>query len=525
MAEGEGIPVNSRMRLSKLLTALSDHEVVSMPHDPLILGVTCDSRRLERGFVFVAIPGALTDGHLFIDEAMAKGALAIITEREVGLEKIPEIKVPVARQALAELSRAFYGYPDRQLFMIGVTATNGKTSTTSMVQHILTCQGVMTSQIGSVAYSYGNEKTRSILTTPESSDLHAMLRAQAEAGVQVVSMEVSSIAEAQYRVFGIEYDAVAFLNITPDHMPDHGSFDAYYEAKARLVRQAAPGIPVILNGDEPEVYKLRHESKGQVISMGIENPDACVSAENLTLPGGIPHFDLVIRCPLKCRKGSILPGRWPVRLIVPGRHSVYNAMAAIILAGCYGTGVSEAIRALAGFAGVERRLQIIYQNDFTIIDDHISDEDNTRKMLEALTVMTPGKAVRIVYAIRGSRGVQVNREVIGQFRQYRDRINWQSFVVTSSRDTARSRDQVSSQEEKIVLDDLREAGFQISYQPNLADAISSILPLVKENEFLVLAGSHNMDKGARIALNHLAEDKAEEEREAILKILEDRVMG
>ncbi len=253
------------MRLSELLTALSDHEILSMPHDPLIRGVTCDSRKLEQGFIFVAIPGALTDGHLFIDQAIAKGAAAIITERAAGLEKIPEIKVPAARQALAELSRAFYGYPDRELFMIGVTATNGKTTTTSMVQHILASQGVMTSQIGSVAYSYGKEKIPSSLTTPESSDLHAMLRSQVEAGVKVVSMEVSSIAEAQYRVYGIEYDAVAFLNITPDHMPDHGSFEAYYEAKARLVRHVAQGTPVILNRDEAEVYKLHNESEGQVI--------------------------------------------------------------------------------------------------------------------------------------------------------------------------------------------------------------------------------------------------------------------
>jgi len=513
------------MRLSELLTALSDHEILSMPHDPLVRGVTCDSRQLKPGFVFVAIPGALTDGHLFIDEAIAKGAAAIITERAAGLEKIPKIKVQAARRALAELSRAFYGYPDRELFMIGVTATNGKTTTTSMVQHILTGQGVMTSQIGSVAYSYGKEKIPSSLTTPESSDLHAMLRSQVEAGVKVVSMEVSSIAEAQYRVYGIEYDAVAFLNITPDHMPDHGSFEAYYEAKARLVRHAAPGTPVILNRDEAEVYKLHNESEGQVISIGIANPDAQVSAEGLILPGGIPHFDLVIRSPLKCKRGTIMPGRWPVRLIVPGRHSVYNAMAAIILSGCYGVGISDAALALAAFAGVERRLQVIYQKDFTIIDDHISDEDNTRKMLEALTVMTEGRPVRIVYAVRGNRGIQVNREVAGQFARYRDKINWQTFIVTSSRDTARKRDLVSSQEESVVLDDLTQAGYEISYEPNLQDAIRSILPLVSENEFLVLAGSHNMDKGARITLNLLAEKIPEEEREELLKILEGRVMG
>lgn len=513
------------MRLSQLLTALSESEILSMPHDPVVRGVTCDSRQVGQGYIFVAIPGTLTDGYLYIGQAVSKGAVAIVTERAAGPAGVAEIKVPLARRALAELSRAFFGYPDRDLFMIGVTGTNGKTTTTSMVQHILTSQGVMTSLIGSVAYGYGDQKIPSSLTTPDSSDLQRMLRDHYRAGVQVVAMEVSSVAEAQYRVYGIEYDAVAFLNITPDHIPDHGSFEAYYQAKAMLVRNVRPGVPVILNRDEPDVYRLRHETGGQVISMGIGQPDALVSAENLTLPGGFPHFDLLIRHELACERGSIKPGRWPVRLIVPGRHSVYNAMTAIILAGCCGVDPADSAGALASFSSVERRLQIIYQNDFTMIDDYVHDEDNTRKMLEAVAVMAEGRPVHIVYAIRGNRGIQVNREVAGQFRQFRDQINWQTFMVTSSRDTASSRDLVSNEEEKVVLEDLADAGYRIRYEANLTDAIRKVLPLVRQDDFVILAGAQNMDKGARIALNLLAGDKPEEEREAILKILQGRVVG
>ena len=146
-------------------------------------------------------------------------------------------------------------------------------------------------------------------------------------------------------------------------------------------------------------------------------------------------------------------------------------------------------------------------------------------MLEALTVMAEGKPVRILYAIRGSRGVQVNREVIGQFKEYKDKINWQTFMVTSSRDLARARDLVLPEEHDAVLADLEEAGYRIDEVDDLRQAIKKILPLVEPGDFLVLAGSHNMDKGARIALNLLADQKPGEEREAILKPLEGRMMG
>lgn len=513
------------MRLSDLVKQLTGARVLSLPRDLPVQGVTYDSRQVRDGFIFVAIPGALTDGHLYIDQALEKGALAVVLERPRCLSDVAEIEVPFARRALAELSRAFYGFSDRGLFMIGVTATNGKTTTTSMVQHILNQKGIMTSLIGSVAYHYGDQRAPSSLTTPESADLHAMLREQADAGVQVVAMEVSSIALAQCRVYGIDYDAVAFLNITPDHMPDHGSFEAYYEAKASLVREVAPGTPVILNCDQEEVYALKDQTRGRVIGIGIGSAEADVSAESLELPAGMPHFQLVIRRPLETGRGVIEAGSWPVTLPLPGRHTAYNAMAAILLAGACGIAPGDSIRALESFRGVERRLQIIYQGEFTLIDDHISDEDNTRKMLEALAVMTDHKPIHLIYAIRGNRGIQVNREVIGQFRDYASRLNWKTFTVTSSTDTARRRDIVSEEEYAVVCQDLSEAGYDFVYEPELASAIQTILPRVKPGEFMVLAGSHNMDKGARIALNLLAEMRPAEERESILAPLENRLMG
>lgn len=513
------------MQLPELLGVLSNSQSLSDIPDLEVKGVTCDSRAVLPGFVFVAIPGALTDGHLYIESALDKGAIAIVLERPAQIPGLVQVRVPQSRQALAELSRAFYDYPDRDLYMIGVTATNGKTTTTSMLRHILTSKDVMTSVIGSVSYSFGDEKKQSVLTTPESSDLHAMLARQKESGVQVVSMEVSSIAESQCRVYGIEYDAVAFLNITPDHMPDHGSFEAYYEAKASLVRNVKEGTPVILNRDEPLVDALRDETPGQVITMGLESVDTDVGAENLSMPGGIPRFDFVIRRPLKTRRGEAAPGRYPVQLAVPGRHTVYNAMTALVLAITYGIAPEDAVAAISSFPGVERRLQIIYQKDFTMIDDHVSDEDNTRKMLEALEVMTEGRPVKIIYAVRGNRGVLVNREVIGQFAEFRKRINWARFIVTDSLDVARPRDVVHKEEHDAVITDLENAGYDISYEPNLTDAISKLLPQIEEGEFFVLAGSHNMDKGARIALNFLADMKPEEERASILKILDGRMMG
>jgi len=515
------------MLLSSLLSFLTDPNIRHLGENLPISGVTCDSREVKPGFIFVAIPGALTDGHLYIESAIEKGASAIVAEKyvEIDIGGISYVTVPFARQALAELSRAYFGFADRDMYMIGITATNGKTTTTSMLRHILEAEKVPTSVIGSVAYSFGDEKTASVLTTPESSELHAMLKKQREAGIKVVSMEVSSIAEEQCRVYGIRYDAVAFLNITPDHLPDHGSFEAYYEAKAMLVKNVAEGVPVILNLDDPRVAQLQNETKGQVIGIGIDHGTALISAENLTMPGGIPQFDLVIRSPLRTGRGELPPGRWPVKLSIPGRHTVYNAMAALTIAMAYGIAPERAVKLIESVPGIERRLQILYQKEFTIIDDHISDEDNTRKMMEALVQMTEGAPVKIIYAIRGNRGVEVNREVIGQFQAFRDKINWSTFYLTSSRDLAKPRDVVRDEEYDTVTSDLEHAGYNFTYIPNLVDAIEQMLPTVLPGEFFVLAGSHNMDKGARIALNLLAEGREASERESILKVLENRMMG
>lgn len=535
------------MTLEAILKVLTEGQVLSPCPAKEVKGVTCDSRKVEAGFIFVAIPGALTDGHLYIGQALEKGALAVVVERDQVLEGVCQVLVPIARRALAELSRAFYGYPDRDMFMMGVTATNGKTTTTSMVHHILSKLGVASSLIGSVAYSVGEERTRSVLTTPESSDLQALFSKQREAGVEVVAMEVSSIAEAQYRVFGIDYDAVAFLNITPDHMPDHGSFDAYYAAKAQLVKGVRPGIPVILNRDDPLVFALSQDTPGQVLFIGIADdmsintdiaynthlnernghtkPETLLYADRLRLPTGIPHFDLVVERSVKIGRGELQAGRWPVSLGIPGRHSVYNALAALLLVVSYGVGLEAAIGHLETFPGVERRLQILYDREFTLLDDHISDEDNTRKMLEALEVMTEGRPVHIIYAVRGNRGVEVNREVAAQFALFRDRINWKTFIVTNSVDVARDRDVVHPEEFAAVMEDLTAAGYDISYVPELTAAIEGLLPRVGEKEVFVLAGSHNMDRGGRIALNRLASMKAEEERSEILKVLEGRMMG
>lgn len=514
------------MQLTQLLHSLSELEVLHLPSDPSVAGVTCDSRNVKPGYVFVAIPGALTDGHLYIEEAIKRGAVAIVVERPQFLKNdVAEIKVTVARRALAELSRCFFHYPDLDLFMIGVTATNGKTTTTSMVQHILRTFDIETSVIGSVAYSYGDVRIKSNLTTPESSDLHAMFAEQCDAGVKVVAMEVSSIAEAQYRVYGIDYNIVCFLNITPDHMPDHGTFAQYYLEKLKLVERVSKGVPVILNRDDQRVYEARHRTPGDVITISIDHRDVTITADCLDMKGGIPSFKYTILEPFKTLEGESVTGSWQINLKVAGRHSVYNAMAALTICLYYGVKIEDAICALECFTGVERRLQIIYDGEFIMIDDHISDEDNTLKMLEALEVMSEGKPVHIVVAIRGNRGVLVNREVIAQFAKFRDRINWKTFYVTSSVDTARTRDIVHDDEREAVLSDLKAAGYEFIYEPNLTDSIEKTLPYVKPDEIYVLAGSHNMDKGARIALNFLVKIRPDLDNGTILKPLDNRLMG
>src|SRR6266849_3401763 len=221
------------MQLKSLLAAIPVREIIG-PSDRSVESIAYDSRRGQRNGLFVAMRGEKSDGHDFIGQAIEKGASVIVAEREEKHPRATCVVVENTRPALADLSATFYGHPAQRLKLAAVTGTNGKTTTTFLIQHICEKAGVRCGLIGTVRYEIGERILPAIRTTPESLDLQELLAQIANAGCRAAAMEVSSHALAQERTRGLEWNVAVFTNLTQDHLDFHGTMENYFEAKARL---------------------------------------------------------------------------------------------------------------------------------------------------------------------------------------------------------------------------------------------------------------------------------------------------
>ena len=224
------------MQLKTLLSAISVRQIIG-PSDRAVESIAYDSRRVQRNGLFVALRGEKFDGHNFIGQAIEKGASVIVAERADEFPRTTCVVVENTRPALADLSAAFYGFPARKLKMAGVTGTNGKTTTTFLIQHICEKAGLRCGLIGTVRYQIGERILPAARTTPESLDLQELLAQIVNAGCRAAAMEVSSHALAQERTRGLEWDVAVFTNLTQDHLDFHGTMENYFEAKAKLFTQ------------------------------------------------------------------------------------------------------------------------------------------------------------------------------------------------------------------------------------------------------------------------------------------------
>ncbi|MGB9905673.1 MAG: Mur ligase family protein, partial [Desulfotomaculales bacterium] len=228
-----------------------------------VRGIAYDSRKVEPGYVFVAIEGFRTDGHLFTGEALGKGAAALVVSKPVAVPgEVPLVRVPDTRLALALLAARFYGYPGRRLKLTGVTGTNGKTTTTYLLRAVYRRAGARVGLIGTVANWIGERKIPVTHTTPESLDLQKILAEMAGAGVDTVVMEVSSHALALKRVAGCRFDTAVFTNLTQDHLDFHKDMQDYLGAKKILFEEAER--VAVINGDDPAAPELRKACRGGV---------------------------------------------------------------------------------------------------------------------------------------------------------------------------------------------------------------------------------------------------------------------
>ncbi len=393
------------MLLRQLLNSLSE-AAVRGETEVDVGGIAYDSRRVRPGDLFVCIRGYQRDGHRFAPDAVARGAVALVVEEWLPECPVPQVKVPSTRAALADVSRVFYSDPSRQLRIIGVTGTNGKTTVTYLVDAILERAGYRSARLGTVDYKLGAEVLPADRTTPEALDLFRLLRRWVDAGGQYVVMEVSSHALALDRVRGCEFDTAVFLNLGHDHLDFHGTQEDYLAAKSRLFAElGAPGSVkagkrAVINGDDPHSRSIAASTRVPIIRFGT-GPEADLRADGVHITADGVSFTLVA--------GN---ERLPVALALPGACNVMNALAALAVARAEEVPLPLAAEALAEVRRVPGRYEVVRAGGITVIIDFAHNPEALANILSVARRAGPGP-VTVVFGAEGRKD-RTKRPVMGR---------------------------------------------------------------------------------------------------------------
>ena len=368
------------MRLRELLEGL---EVISQTISPdtEITHVCVDSRATQKGSLFVAVPGNRCDGGHYARQAVDRGAVCVVCQSELPPD-LPWVKVRDARLALSQLACRWYGHPSRQLTMLGVTGTNGKTTVTYLLRHILQRTGMKTGLIGTVQNIVGEQTLPAQRTTPDALQIQQLLSAMTKNGCSHAVMEVSSHALDQHRAEGIDFAVGIFTNLTEDHLDYHGTMGCYCDAKAKLFQMSRMGV---CNADDPWTERLLAGASCPSVYYGIHNP-AEVWAENIFLHSRSVDFTV---CTARTRT--------PVHLGVPGRFSVYNALGAIAACGELGIPPEECAAALATFPGVAGRMEVVPTpgKPYTLLIDYAHTPDALENVLKTVRGFAQNRVIAV----------------------------------------------------------------------------------------------------------------------------------
>ncbi|MBQ7625050.1 MAG: UDP-N-acetylmuramoyl-L-alanyl-D-glutamate--2,6-diaminopimelate ligase [Clostridia bacterium] len=374
------------MKLSRVLSGVAETE-----RDIDVTNVCYNSRFACPGSVFVAVKGYTTDGHKFIGKAVENGASVVIAEHETpGIDAV-QIIVDNSRRALALTSANFFGNPEREMNFIGVTGTNGKTTSTTLIKQILEKAGHKCGLIGTNGNMIGDRLIDTERTTPESRDLYELLYEMKKDGCDYVVMEVSSHSLVLDRVAGIHFKTAVFTNLTQDHLDFHGDMESYFEAKKLLFSRCDKAV---INVDDPYGKRLAEE----------------VKCEKLTVSAKVDHADLVAKNillkPSEVRFEAVMTGKINrVSLKIPGMFSVYNALSALGASLCSGLTLSDTADSLASAHGVKGRAEVVpvpEDRGFTVLIDYAHSPDGMENILRTVKGFTKGRLIS-VFGAGGNR--------------------------------------------------------------------------------------------------------------------------
>ncbi len=469
------------MRLSELLTALGDNmlERRLAAVDPEIRGLAYDSRKVLPGEVFTAIPGIKEDGHAYLGQAVANGAAALIYQQgEAPVpEDLPAVRVKDSRVALAALSAAFYQHPDQRLRLIGVTGTNGKTTTTMLIKWLLEQAGHKTGLVGTVCHMAGETVLPSSHTTPESLELFRLFSLMAEQGCTYAVMEVSSHALSQGRVSACNFCGAVFTNLTQDHLDYHGSFEHYLMAKVKLFQmldtKAGPNRYGVINVNDKSSPIFAQHCAAPLLTYGSDEDGSALRLLHYhpTLDGN--SFSLIYNGRL-----------YQVNIPLLGKFNVYNTLAAMAVALAEGIPMDGIIAALKTAPQAPGRFELIDEGqDFNVVVDYAHTPDGLQNVLSAAKKLHPRRLIT-VFGCGGNRD-KGKRPIMGRIAGSVSDV----AIITSDNPRFEAPLDIIDQIEQGI----RQVCHNYLVEEDRAQAIRLALNMAESGDMVVIAGKGHED--------------------------------
>jgi UDP-N-acetylmuramoyl-L-alanyl-D-glutamate--2,6-diaminopimelate ligase len=466
----------------RLTDALREIDVLRrIGDDRAVTGVEYDSRRVQPGSLFVAMQGETTDGNRYIEQAVARGAVAVVTDSAAAYDatangplEVAIAEVPHGRRALAVIAANVFDHPERKIRLSGVTGTNGKTTTAYLLEQLLRATGRSTALVGTIEYRIGDEVRGAPHTTPESRDLLALLAEGADRGVTEAVMEVSSHALEQGRVWGVHYDVAIFTNLTQDHLDYHGTMEAYFAAKRKLFdgSQARQPRVAVLNAEDDTQAALAEtaQSAGSAIwSYGAARGD--FRARDLAMrPNGM-SFTLMSP-----------QGEAPLEVALTGRVNVLNLLAASAAAIARGLSLAQIAEAAPMLHAVPGRFEAVDAGQpFTVVVDYAHTDDALHNVLALARDLVAAKKGRVltVFGCGGDRD-RTKRPRMGRAAAEASEI----VIVTS--------DNPRSEEPRAIIDEILPGTTglpaTVEVEPDRAKAIALAVTKARAGDIVVIAG-------------------------------------
>ena len=489
------------MPLGQLTDEIEPERVIGLPVGE-VRALAYDSRTVEPGTLFFAVPGVHVDGHDFVPQAIANGAMAVVVEHEVALLEVPQLVVARSRDALADAADAWYDHPSRRLHVIGVTGTDGKTTTAFLAEAMLRSAGWRPGLVGTVEVGIGDERApnENRNTTPEALELQALLADMVAAGNDSVVMEATSHGLVQARTRNVDFDVGMLTNLTSEHLEFHGSWENYRAAKAMLFEQAPISI---LNADDPSVAWFREAAGGRVVTYGLADK------------ADVRAFDIDARA--NGTSFTVIAGQWSGRvdLQLPGSFNVHNALAAMALGRVEGIALDLAASALGEVAGVPGRMETVdLGQPFGVVVDYAHTADSLGKVLRILRPLASGRVI----AVFGSAGERdpTKRPAMG-----RASAELADVTIVTDEDPRREDPQIINE---AIAAGAREAGaregetlFVIDDRPA---AIGHAVGMAEPGDVILLAG-----KGHEKTIIYGTESRWWDEKEVVRRALRDAGYG